>query len=60
MFLQGYFESLRMEVFDKNIGVTLVCPGPVVSNVVHNAFTENVNVVSYYLNMKLINILSFS
>lgn len=36
-----------MEVNEYNIGVTLVCPGPVQTNVVANAFTEDVNRVSH-------------
>lgn len=42
---QGYFKTLRMEVNEHNIGVTLVCPGPVQTDVVANAFTEDVNKV---------------
>lgn len=41
--IQGYFDALRMEVNEHNIGVTLVCPGPVQTDVVANAFTEDVN-----------------
>ena len=44
-FFKGYFNTLRMEVHEHNIGVTLVCPGPVQTNVVANAFTEDVNKV---------------
>ena len=43
--LQGFFNTLRMEVNEHNIGVTLVCPGPVQTDVVANAFTEDVNKV---------------
>ena len=42
---QGYFNTLRMEVNEHDIGVTLVCPGPVQTDVVANAFTEDVNKV---------------
>ena len=42
---QGYFNTLRMEVNEHDIGVTLVCPGPVQTDVVANAFTEDVNMV---------------
>ena len=35
--LQGYFDAAQMELFDHNIQVTNVCPGPVVSNIVENA-----------------------
>jgi short-subunit dehydrogenase len=31
--LQGFFNTLRYEVADRNITVTTVCPGPVVSMV---------------------------
>jgi len=34
-----------MEVYEHNIGVTLVCPGPVQTDVVANAFTEDINKV---------------
>ncbi|XP_041354632.1 dehydrogenase/reductase SDR family member 7-like [Gigantopelta aegis] len=38
--LHGYFESLRIEAFQHNIKVTMICPGPVFSNVLTAAFTE--------------------
>ena len=31
--VQGYFNTLRMELADRNIDVTMVCPGPVESEV---------------------------
>uniref|UniRef100_A0A0B6XZD8 Dehydrogenase/reductase SDR family member 7 n=1 Tax=Arion vulgaris TaxID=1028688 RepID=A0A0B6XZD8_9EUPU len=31
--VQGYFESLRTEMGQNNIDITLVCPGPVFSNI---------------------------
>ena len=37
--LHGYFDSMRTEVFDKNINITLVCPGFVKTNVTLNALT---------------------
>ncbi|XP_028857792.1 dehydrogenase/reductase SDR family member 7-like [Denticeps clupeoides] len=39
--LQGFFNSLRSELSD-NPGITIstICPGPVQSNIVQNAFTE--------------------
>lgn len=37
--LHGFFDSLRAEVFDKNIKVTIVCPGFVTTNVSKNALT---------------------
>ena len=37
---QGYFSSLRAELFDKGITVTAVCPGPIRTASVQNAVTE--------------------
>ena len=37
--LHGFFDSLRAEVFDQNIAVTLVCPGFVSTNISINALT---------------------
>ena len=37
--LHGFFDSLRAEVFNNNIKVTLVCPGFVTTNVSKNALT---------------------
>lgn len=39
--LQGYFNTLRMEVHEKNVGVTMICPGLVFSNILRNAYREN-------------------
>lgn len=39
--LHGYFDSLRSEVFDKNIQIILVCPGFIKTNVSLNALTAN-------------------
>ncbi|OWF37619.1 dehydrogenase/reductase SDR family member 7-like [Mizuhopecten yessoensis] len=39
--IQGWFDSLRVEMFDKNVSVTNICPGPVFSNILAVAFTEN-------------------
>ncbi|XP_029316423.1 dehydrogenase/reductase SDR family member 7 [Cottoperca gobio] len=39
--LQGFFNSLRTELTDfPNILISTVCPGPVQSHIVQNAFTE--------------------
>ena len=35
--LQGYFDTLRSEVFRSGVGVLVVCPGPVKSEIVENA-----------------------
>lgn len=37
--LHGYFDSLRSEVYDKNINITLACPGFIRTNVTINALT---------------------
>ncbi|XP_072532829.1 dehydrogenase/reductase SDR family member 7 [Salminus brasiliensis] len=40
--LQGFFNSLRTELADSpGITVSMICPGPVVSQIVQNAFTEH-------------------
>ncbi len=39
--LHGFFDSLRAEVYNDNITVTLVCPGYVKTNVSINALTGN-------------------
>ena len=39
--LHGYFDSLRSEVFDKNIQITMVCPGYIKTNISLNAVTAN-------------------
>ncbi|XP_067682472.1 dehydrogenase/reductase SDR family member 7-like isoform X2 [Haliotis asinina] len=38
--LQGWFECLRVEQYSNNIKVTIVCPGPVFSNLLAIAMTE--------------------
>jgi short-subunit dehydrogenase len=37
--LHGFFDSLRAEVYDDNIAVTLICPGFVSTNISMNALT---------------------
>lgn len=37
--LHGYFDSLRSEVFDKNVQITIVCPGYIKTNISVNAVT---------------------
>ncbi|WP_443936660.1 SDR family oxidoreductase [Pedobacter sp. MW01-1-1] len=39
--LHGYFDSLRCEVYQQNIHITLVCPGFIKTNVTINALTGN-------------------
>lgn len=42
--IQGFFNSLRTELTDfPNILISTVCPGPVQSQIVRNAFTEELN-----------------
>ena len=31
--MHGYFDALRAEVADKNVSVSIVCPGPVESEI---------------------------
>ncbi|XP_014471598.1 PREDICTED: dehydrogenase/reductase SDR family member 7 [Dinoponera quadriceps] len=38
--LHGYFNSLLMEHSDKNINITIVCPGPVQTNFLAECFTD--------------------
>lgn len=47
--LQGFFDTARLELAEYNIGVQIIMPGPVKSNILENCYTENVNVVSKYL-----------
>ena len=35
--LHGYFDSLRVELFEKNISITIICPGFIKTNVSINA-----------------------
>lgn len=37
--LHGYFDSLRCEVYDKGISVTMICPGFIKTNVTLNSVT---------------------
>jgi len=37
--LHGYFDSLRSEIYDQNIDITIVCPGFIKTNVSVNALT---------------------
>ncbi|KAK7493077.1 hypothetical protein BaRGS_00015598 [Batillaria attramentaria] len=40
--LHGWFDTLRMEVFQENISVSLVCPGPVFSDLYIHALTGKI------------------
>lgn len=37
--VQGFFDSLRQEMYEHNVAVTLVCPGPIKTNITKNALT---------------------
>jgi short-subunit dehydrogenase len=39
--LHGFFESLRMEIYNDNVKVLLVCPGKIKTNISLNAVTGN-------------------
>jgi dehydrogenase/reductase SDR family member 7B len=39
--LQGFFESLRAELVEKNVRVTIVSPGRIVTSISYNAVTKN-------------------
>lgn len=41
--LHGYFESLRNESYCRGIRITMVCPGPVVSEITERAYTADIN-----------------
>ncbi|XP_042902968.1 dehydrogenase/reductase SDR family member 7 [Parasteatoda tepidariorum] len=45
--VHGYFESLRTEVHEDNIDVTLACPGPVFSRLAERRVTEEVGKVHH-------------
>jgi len=47
MLIQGYFDSLRLEKMLSNITVTLLCPGPVFSGILEEAFTGKPGEVSW-------------
>src|SRR5690554_139749 len=37
--VHGFFDSLRQEMYDYNIAVTLLCPGPIKTDITKNALT---------------------
>ncbi len=39
--VQGFFDSLRQEMYEHNISVTLICPGPIKTNITKNALTAD-------------------
>lgn len=39
--LHGYFDTLRAEVHDKNINITMICPGYIKTNISLNALTAH-------------------
>jgi short-subunit dehydrogenase len=50
---QGYFESLRTEKLGTGIAITLLCPGPVFSNLLKVAATDKPGQVSCMLRGRL-------
>ena len=38
LYIQGYFDTLRMEIADKGITVQCVCPGPVDTQFLRDVF----------------------
>ncbi len=46
LLIQGYFDTLRMELAAKNISIISVCPGPVDTPFLRNLFTEKLATVS--------------
>ena len=40
--LHGYFESLRNESYHRGIRITMVCPGPVFSEIITRAYTGDI------------------
>ena len=37
--VQGFFDSLRQEMYEHNVAVTLICPGPIKTDITKNALT---------------------
>lgn len=46
---QGYFKCLMTEKLGSDIGVTLLCPGPVFSNLLPQCFTAKSGKVSFFI-----------
>lgn len=38
--LQGFFEALRAELYEKKVGITIVSPGRILTNISYNAVTK--------------------
>ena len=47
--LQGYFNSLRSEKVGTGIAITILCPGPVFSDLLKSASTEKAGEVFYMI-----------
>uniref|UniRef100_A0A672RHI3 Uncharacterized protein n=1 Tax=Sinocyclocheilus grahami TaxID=75366 RepID=A0A672RHI3_SINGR len=53
--VQGFFNSLRTELADyPNITISTICPGPVISTIVQNAFTEELAMLTPPLSSELL------
>ena len=42
-YVQGYFDTLRLEVADKGIEIQSICPGPVDTPFLRGVFREQLN-----------------
>lgn len=45
---QGYFDTLRTEVYYHNIAITNVCPGPVATRIIENAVQKDFHQVGCF------------
>lgn len=39
--LQGIFDCIRQEMYEFNVSVTMVCPGPIKTNITQNSLTAD-------------------
>lgn len=44
--IQGYFSTFWLEKLGQNIPITMICPGPVQTNFLSEAYTEKLGEVS--------------
>ena len=51
--IHGYFNSLRLEKLNKNLDVTLFCPGPTFTNFLAESFTETNGQVLLYFTIEI-------
>lgn len=57
LWFQGYFNSLRNERIGerggREVAITMLCPGPVFSNVLGESFTENPGQVNRHVEISI-------